>query len=72
LASLEEELAREIEAVGFPNENAEDGWRTVADVVRWVEARVGEWEPGKTALKDNVTKMLERIRAARVEREFPT
>jgi hypothetical protein len=61
--AIEEALEHEIAAVGFPHENAEEGWRTNADVVKWVEARLGESEPGKTALKDNVGKMLVRIRA---------
>ena len=63
--AIEEALSREIESVGFPDRNAEPGWRTQADVIRWVEERTGNAEPGRTALKDNVSKMLRRIRDGR-------
>jgi hypothetical protein len=56
-------LEREIDKVGFPYENHEPGWRTIADVVRWIEVRPKDDEPGKTALKDNVGAMLKRIKA---------
>jgi len=69
--AIEEELEREIAAVGFPHRNAEEGWRTIADVVKWIEPRLGKSEPSKTALKENVSKMIEPIRARRAGKSFP-
>ena len=62
-AALEEALEREIDAVGFPRRDGPPDWRSNADVVRWLEPRLGDYEPGKTALKDNAKKMVDRIRA---------
>ncbi len=64
-AELEVALEREIEKVGPPHKGAEKGWRTKADVARWIVVRTGDDEPGPSALKENVTKMLNRIRAKR-------
>jgi hypothetical protein len=61
--ALEEELQREIAAVGFPSKDHEPGWRRPADVIRWVEKRTGKDEPGRTSLKVNVNRMLENIRS---------
>ncbi|WP_038381116.1 hypothetical protein [Bradyrhizobium elkanii] len=61
--ALKQALKTEIQAVGFPSKQAEEGWRSQADVVRWIEERLGDAEPGRTALKDNVKRMLEEIRA---------
>jgi hypothetical protein len=66
--ALEEALSREIAEVGFPNRDGEPGWQKPADVIRWVEERTGDYEPGKTALKTNVKAMLDRIRQANVEK----
>jgi hypothetical protein len=52
-AALKDTLRREIEQVGFPSRDHEPEWRTQADVERWIAARTGEYEPGKTALRDN-------------------
>jgi hypothetical protein len=60
--AIEEALEREIREVGFPGPEHEPGWRTQADVVRWVEQICGNAEPGKTTLKDNTKSMLERIK----------
>jgi hypothetical protein len=64
--ALEEALEREIDAVGFPERNGEPGWSRIADVLRWLELRTGKDNPGKTALKENAKKMLDRIRAKKV------
>jgi hypothetical protein len=65
-AAIEEALEREIDAVGLPDKSAEPGWRNNADVVRWIEPLLGDAEPGRTALKQNTTDMLNRIRAKKV------
>ncbi len=62
-SALEEALCREIETVGLPERGGEPGWQTTADVIRWMEPKCGEYEPGKTALKENVSAMLGRARA---------
>jgi hypothetical protein len=61
--ALEVALEREIDAVGFPSKYGPPGWQSNADVVRWLEPYLGDYEPGKTALKDNVKRMLKNIRA---------
>jgi hypothetical protein len=61
--ALEVALEREIDAVGFPSKDAPPGWQSNADVVRWLEPYLGDYEPGKTALKDNAKRMLKNIRA---------
>jgi hypothetical protein len=38
--------------------------------VKWLEARTGDDNPGKTALKENAKKMLERIRARKDGNRF--
>jgi hypothetical protein len=60
--AIEEKLAAEIDLVGFPHRKGAEGWRTQADVVRFVEQLTGDAEPGKTALKQNVKRMLAEIR----------
>ena len=59
---LEKALKAEIEWVGFPSRNGVPGWRTTADAVRFIEARLGDDEPGPTALRENVANMLARIK----------
>jgi hypothetical protein len=60
---IEKALEREIDAAGFPSKEHEKGWRGPADVVRWIEGRLGsDEEPSHTALKENVRRMLENIR----------
>jgi hypothetical protein len=58
--AIEEALNEEIDAAGLPRRDGVPGWRTTADIVKWVAARTDGDEPGKSALKDNVAKMLKR------------
>jgi hypothetical protein len=69
-AALEEALEREIDLVDLPHLDGELGWRTTADVARWLAERTGNAEPGKTALKDNAKAMLERIKAKKDGKQF--
>jgi hypothetical protein len=56
---IEKALEEEIRLVGFPSKDGPKGWRSKADVVRWVEEKLSnDEEPGKTALKENVNRML--------------
>jgi hypothetical protein len=57
-SAIEEALNKEIDLVGLPCKHGSPDWRTLADVIRWVEKLTGTDEPGKSALKDNVAKML--------------
>jgi hypothetical protein len=60
---FEKALEEEIDLIGFPAKDGPKGWRSKADVIRWIEARLGpDEEPGKTALKENVNRMLENIK----------
>ena len=56
--AIEEALNQEIDAVGLPRRDGVPGWRTTADVISWVEKLTGTDEPGKSALKYHVAKML--------------
>ncbi|MGD0183778.1 MAG: hypothetical protein ABSC25_00845 [Roseiarcus sp.] len=61
-SAIQDSLEVEIDLVGFPRRDGSPGWRFKADVIRWVEKLTGDDEPGKTALKDNVSRMLDNIR----------
>jgi hypothetical protein len=61
-------LKAEIEAVGFPDNNGAPGWRTKADVVKFIEPLLGEDEPGRTSLFANVTRMLAELREEMAEK----
>jgi hypothetical protein len=60
-AALEERVRAEIDIVGFPDRNGAPGWQKQADVVKFLEPHCGHYEPGKSALKDNVKRMLKKI-----------
>jgi hypothetical protein len=60
---IEKALEREIKTVGFPDRSGAPGWRFQADVIKFIEPLLGEDEPGKTALKENVKAMLDRIKS---------
>jgi hypothetical protein len=62
-AAYEDEVNREIDAVGLPRKNGVPGWRGLSDVINFVEKKLQDDEtPGKTALKENVGAMLRRRR----------
>ena len=62
-AAYEDEVNREIDAVGLPRKDGVPGWRGLTDVIKFVEKKLQDDEtPGKTALKENVGAMLRRRR----------
>jgi hypothetical protein len=60
--AIRERVKDEIKLVGFPDKKGTPGWRSQADVVRFIEELTGDDNPGKTALKENAKKMLADIR----------
>jgi hypothetical protein len=60
--AIEERLAQEIADVGFPHRGGAPGWRFAADVERYVEGLTGDAEPGRSAVKANVRRMLSNIK----------
>jgi hypothetical protein len=55
----EEAYNREVDAVGLPTKDGVPGWRSQADVIRWLEPRLADDEnPGKTSLKKRVGEMM--------------
>jgi hypothetical protein len=59
-SAIEVAVNEEIDAVGLPSADGVPGWRTITDVIKWVEERTGQDTPGKTALKENVGAMIRR------------
>jgi hypothetical protein len=57
-AEIKKAYREEVEKVGLPNIDHESGWRTQADVERWIAAHTGEYEPGKTALRENTKRIM--------------
>jgi hypothetical protein len=66
--AIKEKLKAEIEAVGFPDKNGAPGWRTKADVVRFIYPLLGDDEPGRTSLSTNATRMLAELREEMAEK----
>lgn len=64
----EKALRAEIALVGLPTKAGTAGWRTQADVCRWIEGRLADDEnPSPTTIKDNVRSMLSSIKAEKDE-----
>ena len=62
-AELKKAYRQEVELVGPPSRDHEPGWQSQADVERWIAARTGEFEPGKTALKVNTKRIMNEVEA---------
>jgi hypothetical protein len=60
--TIQEALEAEINDLGFPCRDGAEGWRYQEDVVRFIERRCGDNEPGKSSLKRHAKEMLESIR----------
>jgi hypothetical protein len=73
-SAIRERLWRELDLVGLPRKDGPPGWRSMADVERYVEKLTGADEPGRTALKDNTKKMVEdwRKKEEKAENQFPS
>lgn len=57
-------LRSEILQVGYPMKTGAPGWRTIADVCRWIAERLADDEnPGPTTIRENVRVMLARIKS---------
>lgn len=62
--AIEQALECEINLVGFPDRAGAPGWQYKADVIRFVRPLLDDdSEPAEQTLKENVSRMLERIRA---------
>jgi hypothetical protein len=59
--AIRQALEEEIETVGFPNEDAEPGWRNLADLEKWVTSKCGPNPPAESTIRENAKKMLAKI-----------
>lgn len=62
-SEIEKALEAEIDVVGFPEKNGTEGWRSQADVEKWISSKLGKSEPASSTVRAHVSSMLRDIAA---------